>query len=106
MYECQPDKMNPDFQRVLALTKKIPRGKVSTYKELARALRIHPRVVAKALSSNKHPIIIPCHRVIHASGEIGGYTPKGRGEKIKLLRKERVSIDKNKINESYFYSFR
>ena len=91
---------------VLDLTKKIPKGKVSSYNEIARRLNLHPRVVAMALACNKHPIIIPCHRVVYSDGRIGGYTPKGQGEKIKLLKKEGIKIINVKIPKEYFYYFR
>ncbi len=84
-------------KRVLQLTRKIPKGRVTTYKEIASKLKIHPRIVAKALAKNTKPIIIPCHRVIHADGRIGGYTPKGQREKISLLKKEGIKIKKGRI---------
>lgn len=93
------------FNIILELTKKIPKGKVASYKEVARRLNLHPRVVAKALACNKHPIIIPCHRVVHADGRIGGYTPRGQQEKIKLLKKEGVKVIDGKIPKEYFYRF-
>ncbi len=89
-------------KRVLQLTKRIPKGKVTTYKAIAEKLKIHPRQVARALANNKKPIIIPCHRVIHANGKIGGYTPKGQREKIRLLKKEGVKIRNTKINRDFF----
>ena len=55
--------------------KKIPRGQVITYKELAKRIG-RPnayRAVANANARNPLPIIIPCHRVVRSSGEIGGY---------------------------------
>ncbi len=93
------------FNIVLELTKKIPKGKVASYKEIARRLNLHPRVVAKALACNKHPIIIPCHRVVHADGRIGGYTARGQKEKIRLLKKEGVKVIDGKIPKEYFYYF-
>ena len=92
-------------EKVFALLKKIPRGRVASYKELARKLGTSPRAVARILASNKHPVIIPCHRVVHVSGEIGGYTPKGPKEKALLLKREGVKITRNKVREAYFYYF-
>lgn len=91
--------------KVLNLTGKIPKGKVTSYKEIARKLNLHPRIVARALACNKSPIIIPCHRVVHSDGRIGGYTPKGQKEKIKLLKKEGVKIVNSKAGKEFFYSF-
>lgn len=93
-------------KRVLEFAAKIPKGKVSSYKEIAGKLKIHPRVVARALACNQHPVKIPCHRVVHADGRIGGYTPRGQKEKIKLLRKESVKIKQGRILKEFFYSFR
>ena len=86
-------------QKVLNLTKKIPKGKVSTYKIIARKLNSKAyRAVGNALKKNKKPIIIPCHRVVNSDGSLGGYKGKlNSKEKIKLLRKEGVEVKKNKI---------
>ena len=71
--------------------KKIPKGKVKTYKEIAIAIKKpkSSRAVANACSKNPLPIIVPCHRVIKSDGFIGGYSGSG-GIKLKkkLLKKE------------------
>lgn len=92
--------------RVLQIVKKIPKGRVASYKEIGKKLNIHPRAVARALSENPHPVIIPCHRVVHADGRIGGYTPRGQGEKIRILKKECVGVTKGRIDRKYFYFFK
>jgi len=88
-----------EFQsRVLELTSKIPRGKVTTYAEIARAMakpRAY-RAVANALASNPHPIKIPCHRVVRSNGKVGGYCgscTSGTRRKAKLLASEGVKIE-------------
>ncbi|MBW2984941.1 MGMT family protein [Candidatus Woesearchaeota archaeon] len=85
--------------KVLALTKKIPKGKVTTYKTIAGKLNTKAyRAVGAALRNNKKPIIIPCHRVVNSNGSIGGYKGKlNNKEKIKLLRKEGIEIKHSKI---------
>jgi methylated-DNA-[protein]-cysteine S-methyltransferase len=93
--------MLTDFEkRVLALTKKIPRGKVTTYKIIAKKLNTKAyRAVGAALRKNKTPLIIPCHRVVNSDGTVGGYKGKKHStEKIRLLNKERIIIKNNKIN--------
>ena len=89
-----------NFQdKVLALCKKIPKGKVSTYKEIGKALHKRGQVyraVGRALHDNKTPIIIPCHRVVSSDGSIGGYS-RGVKKKIALLKKEGISVKNNKI---------
>jgi len=85
--------------KVLSLCKKIPKGKVSTYKEIGKALQgkgqIY-RAVGRALHDNKTPVIIPCHRVVSSSGSLGGYS-RGIKKKICLLKKEKVFVKDNKI---------
>ena len=74
---------------------KIPKGKVKTYKELARSIRKPKasRAVANACGKNPFPIKIPCHRVIRSDGRLGGYSGKGGiKNKRKLLRSEGVFI--------------
>ena len=85
-----------DFQiKVWNAISKIPKGKVKTYKELARSIRKPKasRAVANACGKNPFPIKIPCHRVIRSDGRLGGYSGKG-GIKIKrkLLRSEGVFL--------------
>jgi len=96
--------------KVLHLCSKIPQGKVSTYGEIAKALQTSPRAVGGALKRNEHPIIIPCHRVIKSNGSIGGYAgsnPIKIREKIKLLKKEGIEFEHNKIKHfnSSMYRF-
>jgi methylated-DNA-[protein]-cysteine S-methyltransferase len=66
---------SPFQARVLMAEHRIPRGRVSTYGRIARALGIArgARAVGNALACNPFPIIIPCHRAVRANGELGGY---------------------------------
>ena len=71
----------------------IPAGRTLTYNDVARALRTAPRPVGGACGANRMPIVIPCHRVVSASG-LGGFM-RGGGEpalaiKRWLLRHEGV----------------
>ena len=63
------------FKKVLEEVSLIKFGKVKSYKQIARILKNKNayRAVANANARNPLPIIIPCHRVIKSSGEIGGY---------------------------------
>ena len=85
-----------DFQiKVWNAISKIPKGKVKTYKELARSIRKPKasRAVANACGKNPFPIKIPCHRVIRSDGRLGGYSGKGGIKtKRKLLRSQGVFI--------------
>ncbi|MBW2980096.1 MGMT family protein [Candidatus Woesearchaeota archaeon] len=92
--------MATKFQEsVYKLLKRIPKGRVTTYKEIARALgrrgQIY-RAVGRALHDNKTPIVIPCHRVVASDSSIGGYS-RGIKKKTALLKKEGVGIKNNKI---------
>lgn len=62
--------------QVLKATARIPFGSVSSYREIAtRAGSPNAyRAAGNALGSNPVPIVVPCHRVLHAGGGLGGYT--------------------------------
>ena len=94
-----------DFQIIVwNEIKKIPKGKVRTYKEIAfaiskpkssRAVAISrpkaSRAVANACGKNPFPLKIPCHRVIASNGYIGGYSGEGGiKKKIELLKFEKA----------------
>ena len=76
----------------------VPKGKITTYGELAKAvgLKNGQRAVRKIMNKNPYPVIIPCHRVIKSDGKIGGYA---YGEEIKsnMLSKEGIKIQNGKI---------
>jgi methylated-DNA-[protein]-cysteine S-methyltransferase len=94
--------------KVLTALKKIPKGKVVTYSDLARY--IHSlravRAVGNAVGKNPDLIKVPCHRVIRSDGSIGNYV-NGTKKKISLIQKEGVKILKNKIDlKKYRYTLR
>ena len=73
--------------------KKIPKGKVKTYADVAKAIGkpLAVRAVANAIGKNPYPPKIPCHRVIRSDGSLGGYSGKGGiQQKRRLLRSENV----------------
>ena len=75
--------------------KKIPKGKVKTYKEVAIAINKpkSARAVANACGKNPYAPKIPCHRVIRSDGKLGGYSGNGgRKTKKKLLKSEGISF--------------
>jgi methylated-DNA-[protein]-cysteine S-methyltransferase len=86
-------------EKVYSLCKKIPKGKVTTYKIIGRKLgkrgQIY-RAVGRVLNKNPHKSV-PCHRVIKSDGSVGGFA-KGTKKKIQMLRKEGIEIKNNKIN--------
>lgn len=79
---------NSFSEKVYEVVAKIPRGKVLSYKQVAKlAGRPHAfRAVGNILSKNHDPKI-PCHRVIRSDGKLGGYNG-AFGIKRELLRKE------------------
>ena len=75
--------------------KKIPKGSVKTYKQVAIAINKpkSARAVANACAKNPYAPNIPCHRVIRSDGGLGGYSGRGGvDQKLKLLRSEKVDI--------------
>jgi methylated-DNA-[protein]-cysteine S-methyltransferase len=75
--------------KVWAFLKKIPRGSVKTYSQVAKGIG-KPRAVraaANAIGKNPYAPKIPCHRVIRSDGSLGGYSGKGGIKTKKLLLK-------------------
>ena len=85
-----------EFQlKVWAYLRKIPRGSVKTYSQVAKGIGkpFAVRAVANAIGKNPCAPKIPCHRVIKSDGSLGGYSGKG-GLKTKklLLKKEGIKL--------------
>jgi O-6-methylguanine DNA methyltransferase len=86
--------MNSFQEKIFRIVKRIPKGKVLTYKKVAE-LAGYPRSwrgVGNVLKKNKNKKI-PCHRVIRSDGKAGGFN-KGEKRKIVLLEKEGIKIKK------------
>jgi methylated-DNA-[protein]-cysteine S-methyltransferase len=75
-------------EKVYQIVAKIPRGKVLTYKEIAKRAGSPKayRAVGNILSKNRN-LKVPCHRVIRSDGKAGGYN-RGARRKLEMLRKE------------------
>ena len=81
--------------KVWSYLKKIPKGKLKTYAQVAKAIGKPKavRAVANAVGKNPFPPKIPCHRVIRSDGKLGGYSAKGGIKtKKKLLKNEGFSF--------------
>ncbi len=80
-------------RRVLEETAGIPFGLLATYREVATRAGSPraSRAAGNALAANPVPIVVPCHRVVHTGGGLGGYTG-GVDRKITLLRLEGVDV--------------
>ena len=70
----------------------VPKGRITTYGELAKAVGSSARAVGMACGANPIPVIIPCHRVV-AANDMGGYSGDGGvNTKKALLHLERVLL--------------
>ena len=75
-------------EKVYAVVKKIPKGKVMTYKEVAkRAGSVGASMAVGNILNKNHNPQIPCHRVIRSDGKLGRYN-MGEKQKILILRRE------------------
>ncbi len=85
-------------EKVWKVLKKIPKGKIATYGQIARASgsQLAARAVGNACNKNPFSPKVPCHRVISSSGHIGGYA-QGTQKKKKLLEREGIKVKNNKI---------
>ncbi|MBU0615063.1 MAG: MGMT family protein [Nanoarchaeota archaeon] len=95
-------------EKVLSLVKQIPRGRVTTYREIARALGTKAyQAVGNALRSNPDAPFVPCHRVVKNDGCVGGYKGvKDSRVKAELLEKEGVIVTDGIIDmDKYLFSF-
>jgi len=104
------NKITPFAKLVYNATKLIPKGQISTYKSIAKAINkpnAH-RAVGTALSKNPFAKV-PCHRVICSNYSIGGFfgnnnvKSKNVKNKIKLLKKEGIIIENNNIKKCKIY---
>lgn len=95
---------SPFYESCYKVLRKVPKGKVTTYKEIARALNSKAyRAVGSAMNKNPYAPIVPCHRVVNSEGNVGGFF-SGKNIKIKLLKSEGIEIVNNKIDlKKYFY---
>lgn len=89
-------------EKCYSLLKKVPIGKVTTYKEIANALNTKAyQAVGSAMKNNPNAPQVPCHRVVKSDGSIGGFkgekTRKAIQEKISLLKKEGIEFNNKKI---------
>lgn len=97
-----------NMHKALRLLKQIPKGKVVTYKELARVCNTSPRAIGMIMARNKDPLHLPCYKVVSSTGELCGYRVEG-GVKRKRQRLEEEGIvlsEKGIIDKSYFYMFK
>ena len=90
-------------ERVYEVVRRIPEGKVLTYKEVGRRLNSRGyRAIGQALRCNPYAPSVPCHRVVASDGSLGGFMGEKSGKeiqkKITLLTKEGVEIIGGRID--------
>lgn len=123
MYEITPEdekklaKLSTYQQAILRLLAEVPKGKVTTYGDLAKELaRRNPkwsplagRAVGTTMRNNPCGPQIPCHRVIKSDGTVGNFRGGAEGavkEKIGMLRDEGVTVSSGKISlKEYRHKF-
>lgn len=76
----------------------IPYGKLESYKSLAEKLgnKNLMRAVGGAVGANPIPIIVPCHRIINANGNLGGYSAAGGGENGLRIKKLLLVLEESR----------
>lgn len=79
-----------------SLLKKVPKGKVTTYREIAHGLNCRAyRAVGNAMNKNPYDTCeVPCHRVVNANGDLGGFAWEPE-LKISRLKSEGVEVFEN-----------
>ena len=94
--------ITPFQSRVYAKLREVPRGKVTTYRDLAYALGCgSPRAVGQALRRNPDAPHTPCHRVVASDGSIGGFSGMRSGpeiaKKVRRLAAEGVRVREGSV---------
>lgn len=94
-------------ENVISLIKRVPRGRVTTYSELANAAG-NPnasKAIGKVIASNEHLKSVPFHRIVKSDGSIGG-SRKSIKDRRELLKKEGVKVRKSRVDlGNYMFRF-
>lgn len=93
--------------KVYRLLTQIPKGKVTSYKEIAHQIGTKGyRAIGQIVGANPNAPEVPCHRVVRSDGGLGGYA-FGIDKKIEILASEGIHVTDNKINDfkQKFYKF-
>jgi len=94
--------MNTFYEKIYTKLRKVPKGKVTTYKALARAVGSYAyRAVGTAMNKNPYAPKVPCHRCVNSDGRVGGFA-SGTKNKVKMLKKEGIEITNGKVDLKKF----
>ena len=94
-----------NIRKMQLLLERIPKGRVTTYKILAREMGVHPRQAGMILGKNPEPDRYACYKVVKSDGSIGGYG-LGVKEKARRLRSDGVEVKNNKVSlKRHLFSF-
>jgi O-6-methylguanine DNA methyltransferase len=91
---------NPS-RRIYEAVRKIPRGKVATYGQVAQLAgdKKMARAVGNALHKNPDPATIPCYRVVNSRGELAGeFAFGGSGAQARLLMADGIEVENGKVD--------
>ena len=92
-------------QKIWALCARVPKGRVTTYGELARALGCKSyRAVGNAMNKNPYAPAVPCHRVVGSDGKLTGFAG-GLPKKVQMLEAEGIQIKGHRADMSRMYTF-
>jgi len=95
-------------EKIYTNLRKVPKGKVITYGELAKSVGTNAsRFIGSCMKNNPDPIKTPCYKVVLSSGKVGNYSSVGGSKsKIKKLEVDGVVIKSGKVNlRKYGYVF-
>jgi len=85
--------------KIYQIVSRIPKEKVMTYGQIAKKLKISPRLVGRAMHENKDPENIPCHRVVSSDGSLSkNYAFGGEKEQKRNLISEGIKFRNNKVD--------
>ena len=87
----------------------VPKGKVITYKELAKSVNSNAsRFVGRCMKNNLDPVSIPCYKVVLTNGEVWNYSSKGGTKsKIRKLENDGVEIINGNVDlEKFGFKFK
>lgn len=92
------------MHKAILFLKKIPKGKVVSYRELAEVCGTSPRHIGRIMSQNTDTRNYPCYRVVSSSGELLGYN-RGQEQKKRLLQNDGIEVTGGRVNKKYFFFF-